>query len=104
MKNAHSLGEAAIAKKGGLRANRFLILRRSMQFLTLTLFLLGPLAGIWILKGNLSSSLLFDVIPFSDPFVLVQCLFSGHVPIAEAWIGVLSACWWTCFLLMDLPC
>jgi ferredoxin-type protein NapH len=88
MKKSHSLGEDAIAKKGLLLANRFLILRRTMQIFTLTLFLLGPLAGIWILKGNLSSSVLLDVIPFTDPFVLVQSLFSGHVPLLEALIGV----------------
>lgn len=87
MKRSHPLGEEAIAKKGWLLANRFLLLRRLSQCLILTIFLLGPLAGIWILKGNLSSSLLLDVIPFTDPFVLVQSMMAGHLPIFQAFLG-----------------
>ena len=89
MKNPHSLGQEAIAKKGLLLANRFLILRRLSQFSILTLFLLGPYAGIWIIEGNLSSSVLLDVIPFTDPFVLTQSMVSGHLPIIDAFIGVI---------------
>ncbi len=87
MKNTHSLGKQAISKKGLLLANRFLILRRLSQFSILTLFLLGPFAGIWILEGNLSSSLLLGVIPFTDPFVLVQSMMAGHIPKNDAFIG-----------------
>lgn len=71
-----------------LRANRFLFARRATQIGILLLFLLGPWAGIWILRGNLSSSELFGTIPLSDPFVLLQTLFSGHAPGASALIGV----------------
>ena len=87
MKKSHSLGAEAIKNKGWLLANRFLILRRLSQCLILVCFLLGPLMGIWILKGNLSSSLLFDVIPFTDPFVLTQSVVAGHLPIFEALLG-----------------
>ena len=89
MKNPHSLGQEAIAKKGLLLANRFLILRRLSQFSILTLFLLGPYAGIWIIEGNLSSSVLLDAIPFTDPFVLTQSMVSGHLPIIDAFIFVI---------------
>jgi ferredoxin-type protein NapH len=71
-----------------LRANRFLLARRATQIGVILLFLLGPWAGIWILRGNLSSSELFGTIPMSDPFVLAQTVFSGHVPEATALIGV----------------
>jgi ferredoxin-type protein NapH len=87
MKKLHTLGAEAIVKKGWLLANRFLILRRLSQSLILALFLTGPLMGIWILKGNLSSSLLFDVIPFSDPFVLMQSMTAGHLPLFQAFLG-----------------
>lgn len=88
MTHAHHLADAAIAKKGWLHAHRFLLLRRLSQSLILTLFLLGPLAGIWVLKGNLSASLLFDVLPLSDPFILLQSVASGHFPIFRALLGV----------------
>jgi ferredoxin-type protein NapH len=88
MKKSHKLGEEAIIKKGWFLANRFLLLRRLSQILILSFFLLGPLAGIWVLKGNLSSSLLFDFIPFTDPFVLMQSMTAGHLPIFEAFLGV----------------
>lgn len=73
--------------KGWYLSNRFLILRRATQLMILTLFLLGPLAGIWIIEGNLSSSLLLNVIPFTDPFILLQSLFAGHMPIFQAVLG-----------------
>lgn len=75
--------------KSWFLANRFLILRRTMQLSILTLFLLGPLAGIWIIEGNLSSSLLLDVIPFTDPFILLQSIVSGHMPLFQALLGAL---------------
>ena len=65
-------GAEATARLGWWRSHRFLLLRRLCQFGVLTLFLLGPLAGIWILKGNLSSSLLLETVPLSDPLTLLQ--------------------------------
>ncbi|WP_413699210.1 quinol dehydrogenase ferredoxin subunit NapH [Psychromonas sp. KJ10-10] len=87
MKKSHKIGAEAIAKKGWLLANRFLLLRRLSQSLILAFFLVGPLFGIWILKGNLSSSLLFDVIPFSDPFILLQSMTAGHLPLFQSFLG-----------------
>ena len=57
---------------------RWLLLRRLTQLSVLGLFLLGPLAGIWIAKGNLNSSLILNVLPLTDPYVLMQSLFAGH--------------------------
>lgn len=66
---------------------RFLLLRRSCQLTILGLFLLGPWAGIWWLKGNLSSSVLLDTVPFSDPFILLQSMLAGHWPEFTALLG-----------------
>ena len=44
------------------------------------LFLLGPLAGVWWLKGNLSTSMVLDTVPLADPLAVLQSLFSGHLP------------------------
>ncbi len=80
-------GADAIAQKGWLSAHKWLLLRRASQLGILTLFLLGPLAGIWIVKGNLSYSLTLDVLPLTDPYVLLQSLLTGHVPEKLAFIG-----------------
>jgi len=80
-------GAEAIANKGWLAAHRYLILRRISQLGILALFLLGPLAGIWIVKGNLASSLTLDVLPLTDPLVLLQVFLSGHLPESSAIIG-----------------
>lgn len=66
---------------------RWLITRRASQSAVLGLFLAGPLAGVWLVEGNLSSSLVLGTVPLSDPFVLLQSLFAGHVAEASALIG-----------------
>ena len=66
---------------------RWLILRRISQVSILALFLLGPLAGVWIIKGNLSSSLILDEVPLTDPHLLLQVLASGHLPETTAFVG-----------------
>jgi ferredoxin-type protein NapH len=53
----------------------------------MTLFLLGPLLGIWIMRGSLSSSVILDTVPLSDPFIVTQLLFAGHWPEMSAMIG-----------------
>ncbi len=73
--------------RGWLAANRWLLLRRLSQVGILGLFLLGPLAGIWIVKGNLSSSLTLDTLPLTDPHLLLQVLASGQIPEWSGWIG-----------------
>ena len=80
-------GEEAMRVKGWLSAHRYLILRRISQLGILALFLAGPWFGIWIVKGNIASSLTLDVLPLSDPLVLLQVFATGHLPEAAALIG-----------------
>jgi len=81
-------GREALRSKGWWLAHRFLLLRRLSQLAVLALFLLGPLAGVWIVKGNLSSSLTLGVLPLTDPFVLAQSLAARHAPEMAALTGV----------------
>lgn len=80
-------GTKAVAKKGWLRAHKWLLLRRLSQLGVLTIFLSGPWLGVWIVKGNLASSLTLDVLPLTDPLVLLQELFAGHLPLVSAFVG-----------------
>ncbi len=82
-------GAEARADKGWLIANKWLIARRLSQLSILSVFLLGPWFGIWLVTGNLSSSLTLDTVPLTDPYVLLQSLFAGHAPEATA---IISAC------------
>lgn len=66
---------------------KWLLLRRSSQLGVLALFLLGPLAGLWIVKGNLASSTVLDVLPLSDPYVLLQGVTAGHPMATSALVG-----------------
>jgi ferredoxin-type protein NapH len=81
-------GQEAILVKGWLRAHRWLLMRRLVQLGLLALFLVGPWFGLWIIKGNLSSSLTLGVLPLTDPFVLAQTLAAGHWPATTALTGV----------------
>jgi ferredoxin-type protein NapH len=78
------LGRDAIAANGWLGAHKFLILRRASQLAILALFMVGPIAGLWILKGNLSSSLIADTVPMTDPLQFAQILATGHFAVAGA--------------------
>lgn len=82
-------GAQAIAERGWLRAHRWLLLRRLTQLAILGLFLLGPWFGIWLVKGNLNSSLTLDVLPLTDPYVLLQSIAAGGLPEAAAITGAL---------------
>lgn len=79
----------AEANRGWLVRHKYLLLRRMSQLSVLVLFLLGPLAGIWIVKGSLISSLTLETLPLTDPFVLFQAMLTGHWPENAALIGVL---------------
>lgn len=82
------IGADAVLTKGWLGAHKWLLLRRLSQLGILALFMLGPLAGVWIVKGNLAYSLTLNTLPLADPYVLLQSLLAGHVPEKLALIGV----------------
>lgn len=84
---AKDAGKAAIQNLGWWKAHRFLILRRISQFSIIALFMAGPTWGVF--KGNLSSSTLFDVVPFTDPLLLLQTIAAGHLPEFTAILGAL---------------
>jgi len=88
MSAVKKIGAEAVAEKGWIVAHKWLILRRFSQLGILTLFLLGPLAGIWIVKGNLAYSLTLNTLPLTDPYVLLQSLLTGHTPEKLGLIGV----------------
>lgn len=87
MKTRRHPGAEAIQGKGWLLAHKWLLARRFSQLSILTLFMLGPWFGLWIVKGNLNASLTLDTLPLTDPYVLLQSLFAGHVPETSAIIG-----------------
>lgn len=101
-------GAEAIAVKGWIGAHRFLILRRLSQLFFLGLFLIGPWFGIWWVAGNLAGSRTLEVLPLTDPFVLLQGMVAGHWPeltallgavivlVAYALIGGRVYCSWVC--------
>lgn len=80
-------GRDALLAKGWWGAWKWLILRRATQTAVLALFLAGPWAGWWVVKGNLSSSLTLDLLPLTDPFVLSQTLATGNLPAYTALLG-----------------
>ncbi|MDR1229347.1 MAG: quinol dehydrogenase ferredoxin subunit NapH [Azoarcus sp.] len=82
-------GRDAVARKGWLAAHKWLLLRRTCQLGIIGLFLAGPWFGIWIVKGNLSSSLTLGVLPLTDPYLLLQMLAAGFAPAATAVAGAL---------------
>ena len=51
------------------------------------MFLLGLLAGIWIVKGNLNYSYTLDFLPLTDPYVALQAAMTGHFPESFGLIG-----------------
>lgn len=84
------LGKEAIEVKGWWGAHKWLLLRRLSQIGILALFLLGPWFGAWVIKGNLSSSLLLETVPMTDPLLYLQMLVVGAgLPLATALTGAL---------------
>ena len=82
-------GQEAIEQKGWIGAHKYLLLRRASQAFFLGLFMLGPWFGIWWVKGNLAGSLTFDILPLTDPFVLLQGIVAQHWPELTAILGAL---------------
>ena len=66
---------------------KYLILRRFTQISVLALYIMANVWGINILTGNLSSSLLLDTIPLSDPYAVLQMFAAGAVISADLIIG-----------------
>lgn len=87
MARARAIGADALAVKGRWAAFRWLVLRRFSQLSILGLFMLGPWAGVWIVTGNLNSSITLDTLPLTDPYALSQVLASGHLPELSAFAG-----------------
>ena len=66
---------------------KYLILRRISQILILGLFFASNYYGVKILQGNLSSSLLFGVVPLSDPFAVLQLYLASFSIASGALVG-----------------
>jgi ferredoxin-type protein NapH len=77
-------GTEAVATKGWLASHKWLLARRATQLGILALFLLGPLAGVWVVKGNLNFSYTLELLPLADPYVLLQSWLAGHAPETKA--------------------
>lgn len=90
-------GHDAALTHGWLSAHKWLLLRRLSQLSILFLFLIGPWFGIWLVKGNLASSLTLETLPLSDPYVLLQSIFAGQWPV---FAGLLGAIIVTAFYLL----
>lgn len=80
-------GQEAVRVKGWFGAHRYLVLRRLSQAFFLALFLMGPWFGIWWVAGTLAGSRTFEVLPLTDPLVLLQSLAAGHWPELTAIVG-----------------
>jgi ferredoxin-type protein NapH len=89
MKAPRRPGSQAALARGWLSAHKWLLARRFSQLSILGLFLLGPWLGVWIVKGNLNSSLTLGVLPLTDPYVLLQSLLAGHAAELTAITGAL---------------
>lgn len=74
---------------GLIKRYRFLISRRFTQLFLLSLFLGANYLGWTILKGNFSSALLFEAIPLSDPYNIIQVFASGFIASSELIIGAI---------------
>jgi ferredoxin-type protein NapH len=71
-----------------LYKNRFFLSRRAIQLLILTAYFGGNAYGWTLLRGDLSSALVFGAIPLSDPFLVLQVFFAGAVVATDVLIGV----------------
>lgn len=87
--SANQAGRDARQRHGFIRSHRWLLLRRLSQLAILMVFLSGPWFGVWILKGNYSGSLLLDIVPLTDPLMMLESLFAGHWPALTALAGAL---------------
>ncbi len=70
---------------------RYLILRRVVQIGLLVLYFGANAWGWSVLQGNLSSSVIFGVIPMSDPYAALQMLAAGALLATNLLMGVAVA-------------
>ncbi len=77
----------AVERKGVLRAHKWWLLRRATQLGLLGLFMIGPLAGIWWVRGNFASSQILGTVPLTDPYIFLQSLAAGMRPETIALTG-----------------
>jgi len=67
--------------------NRYLVARRVSQIAVLFLFFSGNAYGWKILRGNLSSAKVFDLVPLSDPFAVLQSFSAGAAIAGDVLLG-----------------
>lgn len=79
--------QQSVAARGWLRSHKWWLLRRSSQIAAMGVFMLGPWAGIWLVRGNFASSEILGVLALSDPYILLQSAVAGHGLAAGALIG-----------------
>lgn len=70
-----------------IRKIKFMLFRRVVQAGILLLYFGANAYGWKFLKGDLSSSLLFEYIPLSDPYAVLQMLSSGAVLGVDIFVG-----------------
>ena len=78
-------------RQGNLNMNKYkyLVSRRITQIAVLSLFFAGNAFGWSILRGNLSSARIFDTVPLSDPFAVLQSFSAGASIAVDALTGAL---------------
>ncbi len=69
---------------------KYLILRRVVQLGLLFLYFAGNYWGWNILRGDLSSSMLFGKMPLSDPFAILQMFAAGASVATTALLGAVA--------------
>ncbi len=70
-----------------LRKFKYLIARRVTQIVVMVLFVCGFQLGWTVIKGNLSSAMLFGVVPLSDPYHVLQMFSAMAIPANDALTG-----------------
>jgi ferredoxin-type protein NapH len=66
---------------------RFLIARRITQISVMILYVIANVYGINFLTGNLSSSLLLNTVPLSDPYAVLQMAVAGAIISFDIFLG-----------------
>jgi len=68
---------------------RFMVMRRISQISLMALFVAGNVLGWRILRGNLSTSRLFDLLPLADPLAILQVFAARQIVSLQALFGAL---------------